>query len=92
MVRKDGKGIPVVGRQTAVALALNGMELAMEPSVYGFGSYDFEDGNIEFRCFLPNLAYKPGLLPSLYFSTVLRAQTMNRTLRDTIDLVLRERG
>jgi len=55
------------------AIALNGTELGEDPFGYGFGGYSYADNKFFFKCFLPNVVYKPNLLPSLYFSSIARA-------------------
>lgn len=59
-----------------VALSLNGTELGEQPSGYGFGGYSYSDNKLLFKCFLPNVVYKPGFLPNLYFSSIPRACEM----------------
>jgi hypothetical protein len=63
-----------------LALSLNATELAEKPSGYGFGSYVYRDGSIHFSSFLPNAAYRSGLLPNLYFSSAGRARAMSLRL------------
>jgi hypothetical protein len=58
------------------ALDLNGTELGKRPAGYGFGSNSYIDDMITFTCFLPNIVYKPGFLPNLFFSSALRAHEM----------------
>lgn len=67
---------------TEVALYLNLIELDQRPSGYGFGSYCHEDGCVCFKCFIPNLAYKPGLIPNFYFSCAERARFMSARFTD----------
>jgi hypothetical protein len=57
-----------------LALSLNRTELGKIPLGYGLGGYYYSDNEVIFRCFLPNVVYKPGFLPNLYFSSALRAQ------------------
>lgn len=59
------------------ALELNHEELNVRPVGYGYGSYCYRDGCISFNGFLPNLLYRPGLLPNLYFGCAARAQVMS---------------
>jgi hypothetical protein len=59
-----------------LALSLNETEMTKKPAAYGFGSYSYEDESINYMCFLPNLVYKPGFLPNLYFVSALRAYEM----------------
>lgn len=61
---------------TKLALELNAEELDRKPSGYGFGSYCYRDGCINFTGFLPNLCYQPGLLPNLYAASAVRARAM----------------
>jgi len=63
------------------ALKLNGVELAERPSGYGFGSYCYSDGCIHFVTFLPNAAYRRGLLPNFYMAAAGRAQWMSLEFR-----------
>jgi hypothetical protein len=65
---------------TKLALELNAVELAAEPSGYGFGSYCYRDNCIHFTGFIPNLAYRAGLLPNIYFSCAGRAYSMAKRL------------
>ena len=61
---------------TRLALELNSEELEHRPSGYGLGSYCYRDGCIRFTGLIPSVAYKPGLLPNLYFSCAGRALAM----------------
>ena len=63
-----------------LALSLNHEELTIKPSGYGFGSYVFRDKMINFVTFLPNIAFTPGLLPSLYYSCAGRARYISNKL------------
>lgn len=73
----------------AVGSELEGMELALEmnqaellegPFGYGTGSYHYRDDTLHFNCFLPNVIYRPGLVPNLYYSCGLRAREMSLRL------------
>jgi hypothetical protein len=57
-----------------LALSLNRTELGQIPSGYGLGGYSYSDNKFFFKCFLPNVVYKPGFLPNLYFSSASRAR------------------
>jgi hypothetical protein len=57
-----------------VALTLNQVELTRRPSGYGFGSYCFDNGMIHFTSFIPNMAYREGLIPNLFFACAGRAR------------------
>jgi hypothetical protein len=59
---------------------MNEAELAYRPFGYGFGSYTFGHGMLEFVAFFPNLVHKPGLLPNVYFSCAGRAHAMSKRL------------
>ena len=59
---------------------MNATELADRPFGYGFGSYTFGHGMLEFIGFFPNLVHKPGLLPNIYFSCAGRAHAMSTRL------------
>jgi hypothetical protein len=63
-----------------LALELNSVELGQNPSGYGFGSYCYRDGTIHFNSFLPNVVYRAGLLPNLYFTCAARAREMSLRL------------
>jgi len=65
-----------------MALAMNATELGSKPSGYGFGSYAFRDNMIHFTSFIPNAAYRPGLLPNIYFAAAERARMMSLELTD----------
>jgi len=60
-----------------LALKLNHDELTQKPFGYGFGSYVYRNGNMQFVSFYPNAMYQPGLLPNLYFACVGRARQMS---------------
>ncbi len=62
---------------TQLALSFNAKELAGNSSGYGFGSYTYRDKAIYFTSFWPNLMYKAGLLPNLYFACAWRAKEMS---------------
>ena len=64
-----------------LALSLNEAELRRKPFGYGFGSYTHRNETIHFVCFLPNIIYRPGLLPNLYFSCAQRAREMSIRLK-----------
>jgi hypothetical protein len=80
------QSFPVSGMSDAeggrLALSLNATELAEKPSGYGFGSYTYRDGSVHFTSFLPNAAYRAGLLPNLYFASGQRARAMSIRLTD----------
>lgn len=59
------------------ALSLNQAELTGRPYGYGFGSYIYRDGKMQFVSFYPNAMYQPGLLPNLYFACAGRAREMS---------------
>jgi hypothetical protein len=59
-----------------LALDLNAVELTQAPFGYGFGSYCYADGMIHFNGFVPNCAYRPGLLPNFYLTCAARALQM----------------
>lgn len=61
-----------------LALELNSMELNERPMGYGFGSYCYKDSTLHFNGFLPNAAYRPNFLPSLYYACAGRAVEMSR--------------
>ena len=63
-----------------LALEMNAAELAYRPFGYGFGSYTFGHGMLEFVGFFPNLVHKPGMLPNIYFSCAGRAHAMSARL------------
>jgi hypothetical protein len=56
-----------------LALALNSSELTENPAGYGFGSYCYREGCVRFTSFLPNAAYRQGLLPNFYYAGASRA-------------------
>lgn len=60
-----------------LALAMNRSELSERPFGYGFGSYAYRESTLHFTSFLPNALYRPGLLPSIYFSCAQRAREMS---------------
>ena len=60
-----------------LALSMNGIELANTPFGYGFGSYAYRDGTLNFTSFFPNALYRPGMLPNIYFSCAQRAREMS---------------
>jgi hypothetical protein len=74
------QSFPIVGLSQmegiSLALSLNAAELRHKPWGYGFGSYAYRDGTIHFTSFFPNVIYRTGLLPNLYFSTAQRARAM----------------
>jgi Flp pilus assembly protein protease CpaA len=65
-----------------LALSLNDLELTQKPFGYGFGSYCYRDKMIQFTGFLPNAAYRAGLLPNVYFACASRAKEMSLRLRN----------
>ena len=78
------QSFPVAGRTDAegamLALSLNAKELANKPWGYGFGSYAYRDGAIHFTSFFPNVVYKEGLLPNIYYAGAQRALAISRIL------------
>jgi hypothetical protein len=78
------QSFPVDGKSdlegARLALSLNRSELAERPFGYGFGSYAYRKNTLHFTSFVPNAAYRPGLLPNIYFSCALRAREMSRRL------------
>jgi hypothetical protein len=60
-----------------LALELNGEYLDRRPAGYGFGSFSYYQGCINFTTFIPNAAYRAGLLPNLYFACAERARAMS---------------
>lgn len=60
----------------SMALALNGSDLLVEPSGYGFGSYCYRKNTIHFTAFFPNAMYMKGLLPNIYYSCASRAEAV----------------
>ena len=60
-----------------MALLLNSKELSTQPDGYGFGSWAFKDDMLHFTSFIPNMAYRPGLLPNIYFAAAERACKMS---------------
>ncbi len=67
---------------TRLALELNSQELDHRPAGYGFGSYCYRDGCVTFTAFIPNAAYRHGLLPNLYFTCLARARAMSVRFAD----------
>jgi len=63
-----------------MALLLNSRELSIQPDGYGFGSWAFRNDRLHFTSFIPNVAYRPGLLPSIYFAAAQRARMASRKL------------
>lgn len=66
-----------------LALDLNAVELTKNPAGYGFGSFCYRDKTIHFTGFLPNVSYRSGLLPNLYFTCAARAHRMAENLAGT---------
>ena len=64
----------------ALAMMLNRQELLKSISGYGFGSFHFSLGMIQFSSFLPNAVYKPGLLENLYYGCAGRAIELSEIL------------
>jgi len=62
------------------ALDMNRLELTGMPAGYGLGSYAYNAGCICFSGFIPNCAYRSGLLPNLYFAAAGRAYFADREL------------
>lgn len=69
--------VPVVrmsdGDGARLAISLNRELLGRVPSGYGFGSCCYTEGEISFVGFIPNVGYRPGLLPNLVGSATARA-------------------
>lgn len=63
-----------------LALSLNSVELTQKPFGYGFGSYVYLKNTLYFTCFFPNVLYRPGLLPNIYFSCAQRARAISLRL------------
>lgn len=63
-----------------MALALNAIELTERAYGYGFGSYVYRDGEIQFVSFYPNLLHRPGLLPHVLDAGVARARELSLRL------------
>lgn len=81
------QSFPVMGKSDTdgamLALSMNKIELTEEPFGYGFGSYTYRDGMIHFTSFLPNVLYRHGLLPNIFFTCANRAREMSIRLLDT---------
>jgi hypothetical protein len=60
-----------------LVLKLNAEELAGNPAGYGFGSHVFTDGMVHFCTFIPNAAYRPGMLLNYYLACATRARRMS---------------
>lgn len=67
---------------TRLALELNARELTKNPAGYGFGSFCYGRGMLHFAGFLPNLSYRKGLLPNLYYTCASRAFQASRELAE----------
>lgn len=65
-----------------LALEINLEALDEKPYGYGLGSFGYEDGCVVFNSFIPNLAYKPSLIPNFYFSCAERARYMSEEFTD----------
>jgi hypothetical protein len=65
------------------ALALNRVELTQRPFGYGFGSYCFRDGMIHFTSFIPNMAYRKGLVPNFFAACAGRARELSLRFQKT---------
>jgi hypothetical protein len=65
------------------ALTLNRVELTQRPFGYGFGSYCFRDGMIHFASFIPNMAYRNGLVPNFFAACAGRARELSIRLQKT---------
>ena len=63
---------------TKMALVLNAQELNTEPAGYGLGTFYFDDDTMKFVSFFPNVSYRPGLLPILYFTAASRADQIEK--------------
>jgi hypothetical protein len=63
-----------------LALTLNEEELVKTPFGYGFGSYSFINSTLHFSTFIPNVAYRPNMLPNFYFAAGQRARTVSYRL------------
>lgn len=71
MTRDEAEGI-------RLALAMNERELIRQPWGYGYGSYSHREGFLNFSCFLPALAHRPGMLVALYHACAVRAAMVAR--------------
>ena len=60
-----------------LCLEFNQIDLYSDPVGYGMGSYCYRDGLLQFVSFYPNAAYRPNLLPNLYYSCAERARKMS---------------
>jgi hypothetical protein len=65
-----------------LVLSLNAGKLTKNPAGYGFGSYCYDEGCIHFASFLPNAAYRQGLLPNFYYAAASRAYQMSKVLKN----------
>lgn len=59
------------------ALELNSDELSVSPFGYGCGSYVYRNELLCFVSFIPNVAYRSGLLPNVYYSCAQRARELS---------------
>lgn len=66
-----------------LALKMNNIYLGRKPVGYGFGSYVYRDNKLNFVSFFPNMLYRKGLLPNIYFSCAQRAREMSIRLTET---------
>lgn len=67
--KSDAEGI-------LTALDLNKAFLQDRPAGYGFGSFCYDKGDICFNGFIPNFAYRGGLLLNFLFACAERAQAL----------------
>lgn len=59
-----------------LALDLNRVEFTEPPAGYGLGSYCYQHHGLHFVSFFPNIAYRAGLLPNLYYAAAQRARDL----------------
>jgi hypothetical protein len=71
---------PTEQEGAAFALALNSIELTREPFGYGFGSYAWRDRAMYFISFVPNAAFRPGVLPHLVVACAQRSRSLQAAL------------
>lgn len=70
-----------------LALEFNSWEITSGPFGYFFGSYAFQRGMLHFVSFYPNVMYRSGLIPNLYYAAAERARavSLRKTGRDWRD-------